>query len=145
MLYKENMTMKKIEKQTNKFNYKWNDTSVIAIENYLEIEGFINSKLNYIHDKFEKSVIYNSLNKYFFFTGMDFEDLFSAKQYLDYSFNNVKRLEKDLQEQNEQIEVELKEINFNKDLSINTSMILYWGDYTFNVQQSKNEVRINSF
>lgn len=137
--------MKKIEKQTNKFNYKWNDTSVIAIENYLEIEGFINSKLNYIHDKFEKSVIYNSLNKYFFFTGMDFEDLFSAKQYLDYSFNNVKRLEKDLQEQNEQIEVELKEINFNKDLSINTSMILYWGDYTFNVQQSKNEVRINSF
>jgi hypothetical protein len=145
VLYKENMTMKKIEKQTNKFNYKWNDTSVIAIENYLEIEGFINSKLNYIHDKFEKSVIYNSLNKYFFFTGMDFEDLFSAKQYLDYSFNNVKRLEKDLQEQNEQIEVELKEINFNKDLSINTSMILYWGDYTFNVQQSKNEVRINSF
>ena len=139
------MTMKKIEKQTNKFNYKWNDTSVIAIEDYLEIEGFINSKLNYIHDKFEKSVIYNSLNKYFFFTGMDFEDLFSAKQYLDFSFNNVKKLEKDLQEQNEQIEVELKEINFNKDLSINTSMIIYWGDYTFNIQQSKNEVRINSF
>lgn len=137
--------MKKIEKPTNKFNYKWNDTSVLAIEDYLEIEGFINSKLNYIHDKFEKGVIYNSLNKYFFFTGMDFEDLFSAKQYLDYSFNNVKRLEKDLQEQNEQIEVELKEINFNKDLSINTSMILYWDDYTFNVQQSKNEVRINSF
>jgi len=141
------MTAKKIKKPTNKFNYKWNDTSVISTKDCRKIEGLINSKLNYVHNQFGKDDIHNSLNKYFFFTGIDFEDLFSAKSYLDYSFNNVKRLEEELQEQDGQIEVELKAINFNSDLSINTTMLLYRGDCTFNIQQEKDEVEVevNSF
>ena len=124
------------------FNYKWANTFELQDKDRLSIEIFIDSIFKIVHAKFNSKNIFDSLNKYFFFTGIDFDDLFSVKLHLESSFRNVKGLEKSFSK--DQMEIELKEIKFNSDMSINITMLLYVDDYVLTVAQSNKKVRISN-
>jgi len=126
------------------FDYKWIDSFEVTAEDRLEVEIFIESLFKGVNAKFTVNNIHESLNNYFFFTGIDFEDLFSAHSLLQSSFNNVKALEKSLSNDGKGFEFELKEIKFNKNLSINISILLYFGNCLLVVNQSNNIVSISS-
>ena len=99
------MTNTQIGNVNKGFNYEWANTFELQDKDRLDIEIFMDSIFNILHAKFNSTNICDSLNKYFFFTGIDFDDLFSAKPHLERSFINVKELEESLSD--EKIEIEL--------------------------------------
>ena len=137
------MTEKQITKVCKEFDYKWVDSIGMLAEDRRKIEIFIEQILKGVNAKFTSKNIHESLNKYFFFPGMDHEDLFSAAPLLQSSFNNVKALEEYLSKKNEELIFELQEIKFNADLSINISLIIYFTDHFIEVNQYDTEVYIN--
>ena len=136
------MTNTQIGNVNKGFNYEWANTFELQDKDRLDIEIFMDSIFNILHAKFNSTNICDSLNKYFFFTGIDFDDLFSAKPHLERSFINVKELEESLSD--EKIEIELKEIKFSRDMSINITMLLYVDNYVLTVVQSNKKVSISS-
>ena len=137
------MAEKQITKVCKEFDYKWVDSIELLVEDRLQIEIFIESVIRNVNAKFTANNIHDSLNNYFFFPGMDDEDLFSAHSFLQSSFNNVKALENSLSKEDQEFIFELREIKFNADLSMNISMIIYSADYFIKVFQCDKEVYIN--
>ncbi len=145
-LFQIRIDMRKSPKDSllSKFKFKWIGNFELDKNDETEIESLVNSILIKINIKFNKDNIHKSINEYFFFTGIDLEDLTSAKSYLEYSFNNVKKLENSFVRDMDDIQVELKKIKFDKDMNVDVEMFFYWGDAMLTIKQKKKKVEIIS-